>query len=519
MKIRAIYAAAAIVLTLGTISLNAKTFEYWQIHNMPKSIEKDYYIWRFLSQSTTTASEAKSIIQEASFLNKKLREVYRRKTGLAPHVQAASAPVRRKATEAEKQQWKANHQKLQALKQGKLIAPAWVASTPQMECYLFNNCGHTIRKQRFDKLLSSKEYRLMTMDEKFDQSIRIILSEDLPKLRQSLMQPPAEGNLISPQTHFKLGLYALSQNKPKIALLYFGQARKKFTERKDKDKANFWLYLVSKDKGYLKNLLNSYHVNMYTLAARDIMKMKYPKTITPKLSPARIGHFNIQDPIHWAALKEKLFSGRYNLQHLADEYKSDETIGPYTYIKAKASNFKESYFPMPYRNIMKNLSPKRQALLYAIARQESRFVPASVSRSFALGMMQIMPFLVEDIAMKKGEKIDLDEMFNPYKALDYANFHLDYLTTYLYHPLFVAYAYNGGIGFTRNLITTQKYFRPGAYQPYWSMETIQNEEAKEYGKHVLTNYVIYMNKLGQPTRLLPFLESLTTPPKTDKFRQ
>ncbi|MDQ1325558.1 MAG: soluble lytic murein transglycosylase, partial [Campylobacterota bacterium] len=140
MKIRAIYAAIATVLTLGATSLDAKAFEYWQIHNMPKSVEKDYYIWRFLSQNTTTASEAKSVIQEASFLNKKLREAYRRKTGLAPQVQA-SAPVRRKATEAEKQQWKANYQKLQALKQGKLNAPAWVASTPQMECYLFNNCG------------------------------------------------------------------------------------------------------------------------------------------------------------------------------------------------------------------------------------------------------------------------------------------------------------------------------------------------------------------------------------------
>ncbi len=511
--------AFVIALTMGTLSANTKTFDYWQIHNMPKSIEKDYYIWRFLSQHSTTAAEAKTIIQEAGFLNKKLREAYRIKTGLAPHVPPASTPVRRKATEAEKQQWKANYQKLQALKQGKLKAPAWVAQTPQMECYLFNNCGPTLRKQRFDKLLSSKEYRVMTMDEKFDQSIRIILSENLPKLRRSLLQPPAEGNFITPQTHFRLGLYALSQNQPKIAILYFGQARKKFTERRDKDKANFWLYLVSKDKGYLKNLLNSYHINIYTLAARDIMKMKYPKTITPKLGSARIGHFNIQNPIHWAQLKEKLFSGRYNLHHLADQYKSDETVGPYTYIKAKASDFKESYFPMPYRNAMKNLSPKRQALLYAIARQESRFVPASVSRSFALGMMQIMPFLVEDIAIKKGEKIDLDEMFDPYKALEYANFHLDYLTKYLYHPLFIAYAYNGGIGFTRNLITTQKYFRPGPYQPYWSMETIQNEEAREYGKHVLANYVIYLNKLGQPTRLLPFLESLTTPSQTDKFRQ
>ncbi|MBD3789076.1 MAG: transglycosylase SLT domain-containing protein [Campylobacterales bacterium] len=388
-----------------------------------------------------------------------------------------------------------------------------------MECYLFNHCGSTLRRQRFDKLLSSKEYRLMSMDEKFDQSIQIIMNENLPNLKRSLLQAPAEGNMILPQTHFKLGLFALSQNKPDVAMVYFGQARKKFEKRQDKDKANFWMYLVSKNKGYLQNLLNSYHVNMYTLAARDMMKMKYPKTITPRLNKARIGNFNIQDPIHWAYLKEKMFSGEYNLNQLADQVESDETIGIYTYIKAQASNFKEAYFPMPYRDFMARLSPKRQALLYAIARQESRFVPASVSRSFALGMMQIMPFLVEDIAKKKGERIDLDEIFNPYKALDYANFHLDYLTSYLYHPLFVAYAYNGGIGFTKNLITNGKYFRPGPYQPYWSMETIQNVEAREYGKSVLTNYVIYLNKLGVPTRILPFLDALTDPSKTDKFRQ
>ncbi len=356
------------------------------------------------------------------------------------------------------------------------------------------------------------------MDKGFDQSIRIIMNENLPYLRQSLLQPPASANEISGATHFKLGLFALQHNKEDIAMVYFGQARKKGEKRRDKDQANFWMYLVTKDQGYLKNLVNSYDVNIYTLIARDLYKLRYPKTITPKISRSRIHNFDIDNPIHWARLKEKLFSGRYNLDDLADDYMSEESVGAYTFIKAKASDFKELYFPMPYRDVMSRMSKERQALIYAIARQESRFVPASVSRSFALGMMQIMPFLIEDIAKKKKEYIDFDDMFNPYKAIEYADYHLDYLTSWLYHPLFVAYAYNGGIGFTKRLIQNPQNFRPGRYEPYLSMETMENEETREYGKHVLANYIIYMNKLGVSTRLLPLIKDVTDPSKTDRFR-
>jgi soluble lytic murein transglycosylase len=167
---------------------------------------------------------------------------------------------------------------------------------------------------------------------------------------------------------------------------------------------------------------------------------------------------------------------------------------------------------------MRRFSKKRQALIYATARQESRFVPASVSPSFALGKMQFMPFLIDHVAKQKGENIDYDDIFNPRKAIEYADYHLDYLNKWLYHPLFVAYAYNGGIGFTKRLIKNRKYFRKGSFEPYLSMEKITNVEAREYGKKVLTNYVIYLNKLGKPTRLLPFIKQLTTPSKTDRFR-
>ncbi|MDM5271790.1 lytic transglycosylase domain-containing protein [Sulfurovum sp. zt1-1] len=504
----------SILVAYSTSLYAAKTFSFNEIHEMPQSVEKDYYIWRFLSQKSTTVSEAKKIIQEVDYLNKKISTAYRTKTGTAPEIRQ----IRRTATAAEKERWKTNYQKLQELKNSKADYPAWAKENPEIECYLFNNCGSKIRKKKYDKLLNSKQFRVLSMDKTFNQSIRIILGENLPQLQRSLLQAPAHSNEISAKTHFQLGLFALKQGKQDIAMIYFGQARKKAEKRRDKDQANFWMYLVTKERGYLTNLVNSYDVNIYTLIARDLLKLRYPKIITPKISRSKVFHYDVLDPIDWAKLKQKMFSGDYNLNDLADTYKSEETVGHYTYIKAKASNFKEIYFPMPYHDAMRGMSKERQALIYAIARQESRFVPASVSRSFALGMMQIMPFLIEDIAKKKNDNIDLDDLFNPYKAIEYADFHLDYLNKWLYHPLFVAYAYNGGIGFTKKLITDRANFRPGRYEPYLSMENMTNEEAREYGKRVLTNYVIYLNQLGVPTRLLPLIKKVTDPNETDRFR-
>jgi soluble lytic murein transglycosylase len=51
------------------------------------------------------------------------------------------------------------------------------------------------------------------------------------------------------------------------------------------------------------------------------------------------------------------------------------------------------------------------------------------------------------------------------------------------------------------------------------MEMMDNEQAREYGKKVLANYIIYMNKLGVPTRIFPLLKVLATPSETDTFRK
>jgi len=408
-------------------SVEAKTFTFAQVHQMPKSVEKDYYIWRFLSQASTTSTEATAIIKEANYINKKLRTSYKKKTGLtAPKV---------------------------ASPKGTLLEHVWKG------------------RKRANK-------------------------------------------------YFKKGLALLREKKPKLAASYFDTARQNYTKRYEVDKTLFWLYLSTKNVLYLKHLQQSYSPNIYTLLAADTVKATYPKTITERFRKTKTKGFDIQNPIDWAKIKEKMFkSNEKQIDKLADEYASQECIGVYTYLKAKACGHKKAYFPMPYRDIMKQFSVERQALIYAIARQESRFVPASVSRSFALGMMQFMPFLVKHIAKEKGYKMDLDEIFNPYRSIEFADYHLDYLTKHLYHPLFIAYAYNAGIGFTRKHLRNTKNFRNGAYEPYMSMESMKNHEAREYGKKVLANYVIYLNKLGVPTRMASLIKILANPSKTDKFRK
>jgi len=419
MKIKNYLYVLIFIIVGCTISSTAKTFSYAEVHAMPSSIEKDYYIWRFLSQKSTTVAEAHKIIYEASHINKKLRTSFSAKTGRrVPRIST-------KTLTTPEHIWK--------------------------------------RRSRANK-------------------------------------------------YFKKGLALLRKNKPHQAAVYFDTARKNYIKRYEVDKTLFWLYLSTKNKIYLQHLRQSYNPNIYTLLAADAINGTYPKTITKRFRKDHTRGFDIKNPIDWAKIKKKMNqSNNSEIENLADKYASQTCIGIYTYLKAKACGHKKVYFPMPYRNLMKRFTPQRQALIYAIARQESRFVPASVSRSFALGMMQFMPFLIEHIAKEKGYNMDLDEIFNPYRAIEFADYHLDYLTKHLHHPLFVAYAYNAGIGFTKKYLRNKKHFRAGSYEPYMSMEMMKNIEAREYGKKVLTNYVIYLNKLGLPTRMRTLIKILATP--------
>ena len=276
--------------------------------------------------------------------------------------------------------------------------------------------------------------------------------------------------------------------------------------------------MATKKTQYLQKVARSYDFNMYKLVALDFLNQPYPMPATARLSSTNKPNLDITNPIDWAKLKQKIFSKKVNLNTLASRYNSIYTPSYYYYILNKASRDTKQYFPILHRDILSKYPIDRQAMLLALGRQESQFIPASVSSSFAVGMMQFMPFLVKHISKVRHQKVNLEDMFNPKIALEFANTHLDYLNKHLYNPIFVAYAYNAGIGYTRRMIR-KNIFKSGEYEPYISLEMVDNAQANHYAKKVLANYVIYRMLLGKPIKITTVINELTHPELTDRFRK
>ena len=522
-------------LLLG-LALWAKAPNFKEIEAMPTSYAKDYYTWRFILDKNSTKEEALKAYQWTKRKSYKLKKAIHKKLGYVPELKKKNSKKDPKnfiiypATASKKslKELKRLYKKIQA--QGKYSDTLKIMSAdepfkvlsqqkPSLQCYIFNGVTYKYRKKYFNKPFTPQQIEQLIHERQFNQTIyKVITTHALQKTKESLVFMIKDNNL-SFESNFLLAINAIEFKQPQVALNFLKIARTKAIYQSQLDQVDFWNYLITKDKKHLEQLLKSYDINIYTLQARDILNKPYPKVVTPKLPFIHFEDFNVTNPIDWEKIKIEIKKHPEKLGELAQKYKSSETLGIYCYLKAKESNYKIPYYPMPYPLSMWGLGIKRTALLYALAKQESHFIPASVSSSYALGMMQIMPFLIKHLAKERGQEMDLNEIFNPYVAVNYANQHLDYLNKWLYHPLFVAYAYNGGIGFTRRILKSSHLFKKGAYEPYLSMELVDYKQSREYGKKVLANYVIYLNLLGIQTKVSDLLKTLVYPDQTDRFRK
>ena len=522
-----------LVFIFTTTVIYAKVFSLEEIKKMPSSYSRDYYIWRFLNETKPDKSEAIEAYNLTKRKSYKIKKAIKKAIGFIPDKRdkAKKDPSNfiiypEVAAKRSRSSLKKLYKKI--LKRGqhsdvlKVMASdnpfeALKTLSPKSQCYIFNRCRTEYRKKYFNYPFSKTQLEKLVLEKQFRLTLfKIITTPDLDRLKKSLLYTPVE--TLPYKSTFLLAMNAVEFNKIDRAIYYLKKAKEKNQKESVHDKCNFWLYLLTKNRKYLRLLLNSNQINLFTLRARDILNRDYPKVITPNLGLHLIEYFDPYNPIDWEKIKIAMREHPETIEVLADNYRSTITEGVYCYLKEKASNYIEQYFPMPYRDAMIGKDVKRVALLYAIARQESRFVPASVSPSYALGMMQIMPFLIKHLSKQKGDNIDLDDIFDPLVAIDYADRHLNYLSKFLYHPLFIAYAYNGGIGFTKRTLRKDNLFKKGKYEPYLSMELIDYEESREYGKKVLTNYVIYLNLLGVKIRITTLLNQLDKPLETDKFR-
>ena len=536
------------ILSLACVALLGKIYTYEELKNEPKSLAKDYYINRLINEGSYTKEQiadlSRDVFRKAGLVQKSIDKILPPKAApskcpgvntknitqanltcqnlltsisfslkLDNHTREILAANLAK-TNPEKSKIllvlnEANPAKAFAnLNDTKSFLELFNTSSPQNKSILFSE---SFDANFMTKLYSQKGFTNLLND--------IVFNKKYESFRRNLLSiDPA---VTEKNDAFTLGLNAILLGQDDIAFSLFARAKSTFERAWQRDNATFWQYQISKNESFLKELSASKDANIYSLYARDLIGGEPLEVIVPRPNKQNIENFDVSDPFLWnktAALAKDMNATQAS--EFAKKFYTNESIGAYAYFMQKAHGWEKQYFLMPSSPELEGISNERKSMIYALARQESLFIPSVVSASYALGMMQFMPFLANAIGKKelKIPNFDEDDLFKTDIAFKFANHHLNYLDKFLYHPLFTAYAYNGGIGFTKKLITRDDMFKEGKFEPFLSLEFVPVAETRNYGKKVLANYVIYMALNGSNIKISQLFENLTKPALTDKFR-
>jgi len=522
-----------------------------EINTKPPSLAKNFMIWRFLHQDITP-TQADDAFYQYRNVNTRLFKAYAKKSDreeVKYTAECLSLPtkelVKSNDLSCVKMAFSPYKASVMSEKERNRLARlldkkqtyTWIEMMddllqtqrvtdlsqykPSTFMYLFLSAGMKFRQGHLNRPLPSVYLKEITKHWGFKRFVILVVTDSrYSQLQKELLKIDANTKMNS-ETHFYLAMNALEHNQKDNALEHLKKTHKLAYYRSHKDKALFWQYLITKDKKTLKTLADSIDINMYALYAKENLGIEvtnfYTTLPTNENNSTRV---DLSDPFVWNDLLIEIrATPKKDMKKLADKYANTEMLPLHSFIYEKASGYKEMGYIMPYDKYMTDLSKDDKAMYYALMRQESRFIPAALSRSYALGLMQMMPFLVKALDKSfKEERMSFDEMFSPEKNIAYAKKHIAWMQKSLYHPVLMAYAYNGGMGFTKRYITKDNCFTDAKYEPFMSMEMMVNSESREYGKKVLANYVIYKKILGQKVSIISLFDKLSQPAACDRFR-
>ncbi|MBR3885797.1 MAG: lytic transglycosylase domain-containing protein [Clostridia bacterium] len=146
------------------------------------------------------------------------------------------------------------------------------------------------------------------------------------------------------------------------------------------------------------------------------------------------------------------------------------------------------FVPKKYKNYVFEYSNEfglDSNLVYSIIKVESDFETNAVSKSGALGLMQLLPKTARWIAEELNEDYSKEKMFEPEVNIRYGCFYLKYLFDKFKTPEIVICAYNAGEGKVLEWIDEGNLDR----------DEIDYEETRNYLAKVERFYRIYNNKL------------------------
>ncbi len=524
------------------LSLQAKEISLEFLKSQPAGYARDFYIWYFINQDSVSIKEAKEAYELVFKKSQRIEKAMQEKG--APHelpkdIYCKNLPLEKLvSSDAECISIGLKFSSVWQMEEGmakkfanKLLNTEFGALGAQIE--FLKLVQKLERTKRLEALFNAgaKDVGVILSGLNYQQKLELLDSIPVPQDAllgvmngNDILLNRTMGNLIldfrfkyikqaldkievsssDSNTFFLLGINAIMQKSKGYAnraLSYFKKSQNTANDPFMQDRALWWQYLVSKDKQYLKTLSESGFVDIFSITANQVLNTT-PKfsLITDFKSSAKAYKLDIKNPFAWQNLRTKIgeLKDKAFLDELALLYQED-TFPHLIYFLNRQYRYQHNYFIFAYDEPKLFENAHQKALTYAVARQESNLLPALVSTSYALGMMQIMPFNVEPFAKSMGLKnITLFDMFDPKIALKFGNFYLKELEREFKNPLFVAYAYNGGPGFLRRtLAKNQLFLKDREYEPWLSMELLAYEESRFYGMKVLANYVIYSQMLGE----------------------
>jgi len=528
------------VLLTAVLAFAANAVTLEQINSKPPSRAKNFMIWQFMKQKITP-KEAEAAFYQIKDVSINDLYTYAYK-GNDPYVKyttrclstkpkkllklkdmeclnLALTPYKyQKLTPKEKRKLRAKVHDKKKLHWMKAMKNETIANTLSAKTLLeiFVRAGKTYRYENFNRPYSVKELHNLSLESRFDRFIAYsVMSPKLDRAADSLLHVNIN-DVKNAQSNFYLALNALKKDHPKKALAHLDKAYNAFYYQSDKDKALFWRYQITHNKKTLRKLSESFDINIYTLFAREKLGKPLGNYYASLGDDLHVSKKDVTDPFVWLKILDEVKSTpQERLKALSKHYHSEEEVSSFLY--ERATKYHEQGFLTPYHEYLKGLSTDSQAIVYALMRQESRFIPSALSRAYAMGLMQMMPFLVRAMEKKMPQKLDsLDQMFEPKTNLEYATKHISWLQKSFYHPLLIAYSYNGGYGFTRKYLKGDA-FKKRKYEPFLSMEMMINSESREYGKKVLANYVIYKEIFKENVSIVDLFDRLMQPSESHRF--
>ena len=513
------------------------------LEQKPKSYAKDFFIAQYLNQENISFENAKIAYEMGNGTNATLKKIFNEKYKI-------SAPIDLKCYRATIEQLKNEDSKCIAL--GLSLIEATQISKKDLDFFiskldpyptlkndlkiiasndpfnllvnsdskkflrLFFDLGDEYRVKVLNKKLPNELLNKISLEKDFEKFLRyVIFDKTLTNIQKSLFTYEINKNL-PPQILFLLGINAVNNNNLTVANSFFTNSLNKSYLRVDKDKSLFWLYLITQNSSFLEELSTSWDNNIYSLYSKELLNLEPDNIIYNVDLKKQKSSFDIYDEFKWMNVLEdtKKNLDENKLQKYYDIFSDETTLPHLTFVLERFNKYKTQYYITPYRNLIKNYDINKQVLIYSIARQESHFIPSSISFSGAQGIMQIMPFLSLDISKKLNEDYNIYEQCIPSKNIKYGSFHLDTLMRqFNNNPLFIAYAYNGGAGYTKKQLEKGLFKKKNKFEPFLSMEMISFTETREYGKKVLANYYIYNNYLNSENKisLSTIFQSLVSP--------